>query len=580
MNPFQPVADVETRLCTAVNAAIQSWNAESLAQIVQIEPPYHPDEEYQELIYSLQNNYPEDDDSTEERLEQLIKQIVPETEESEDADGRPIQSWSSLVTFLVNWMAFLRDVDPANYLEVYQRLKELLEQANSALQHPTKGILMLPTIMSYSNTFAKVAMGLDKQPELIQDLLEESMSEEGQRESLPEKAANVVRQAFITCLNDRNTVPGGIKNGKPDGKKVGIYKMANICLRILQQAEKPESCETIFRNIMQSSPPLGIYPAAERVTFLYYLGRYQFANTRFYSAQLVLQEAWDHCSTDQLYYKQRRLILVYLVTSNLLLGRFPTENIYQLAEAEGFREAFTPITQAIRKGDLEKFRRITKLDFSHPASSFLLRHRIFYQIGNYCEVLVWRSLARKVFLVTEMQDQDQEEELTMQFGDATKDKKASSLDLNTLLHAFQLLEGRAKNKNAAVSAQDQGPGRRSMASVIQGLHTPSKPKYIDPDFDGVDGLVPYDHEMDMLEMESISSSLITQGLMNGYISRSSLRVALSSISKRGGLDNAFPNPWENAKSRNSDDVLGWKKEAGSETAGLIVHLSGARPVGE
>jgi hypothetical protein len=44
---------------------------------------------------------------------------------------------------------------------------------------------MLPTIMSYSKVFAKVAVGLDKQPELIQHLVEESMNEEGQRESLP-----------------------------------------------------------------------------------------------------------------------------------------------------------------------------------------------------------------------------------------------------------------------------------------------------------------------------------------------------------------------------------------------------------
>lgn len=127
MNVFQAAVDVETRLCTAVNGAIQSWNANSLAQIVQIEPPFNPSGEYQELINALQNNYPEDDDSNEERLEQLIKRIVTETEESEDAEGRPVQSWGSLVVFLVKWMAFLRDVDVGNLLQVYERLKDLLE---------------------------------------------------------------------------------------------------------------------------------------------------------------------------------------------------------------------------------------------------------------------------------------------------------------------------------------------------------------------------------------------------------------------------------------------------------------------
>ena len=254
---------------------------------------------------------------------------------------------------------------------------------------------MLPTIMNYAKVFARVAVGLDKQPHLIQHLIADSVDEEGKRESLPEKAANIVRQAFITCLNDRNTVPGGVRDGKPDGKKIGIYKMANICLRILFQADKPESCDTIFRNIMNSSPPLRIYPAAERVTYLYYLGRYQFANTNFYAAQLVLEKAYKDCHSAPQFIGQRRLILIYLVAANIILGRFPTEAVYNCPEAKGFREVFAPITRAIRKGDLESFRRITNLDLSHASAEFLCHYRIFYQIGNYCEVLVWRSLLRQ-----------------------------------------------------------------------------------------------------------------------------------------------------------------------------------------
>jgi hypothetical protein len=124
MNAFQP-NNVETRLCTALNAAVQAWNAEQLKDIVIIEPPYPSD--HQELIQSLRKNYPEADSNTEQRLEQLIKRVVSETAESEDSDGRPVQSWGSMVTFLIGWMTFLRDVDPSNLLQVYQRLSELLQ---------------------------------------------------------------------------------------------------------------------------------------------------------------------------------------------------------------------------------------------------------------------------------------------------------------------------------------------------------------------------------------------------------------------------------------------------------------------
>jgi hypothetical protein len=445
-------------------------------------------------------------------------------------------------------------------------------QANSAFQHPTKGILMLPTIISYSNVFAKVAVGLDKQPELIQHLLEESMSDEGRRESLPEKAANVVRQAFITCLNDRNTVPGGIRDGRPDGKKVGIYKMANICLRILYQADRIASCDTIFKNIMNSSPPLRIYPPGQRVTFLFYLGRYHFANTDFYWASLVLQEAWDNCYAHAGCSKQRRLILIYLVAANIILGRFPTESVYELEEARGFRENFKPITDAIRKGDLEAFLRITDLDCEHPSADFLIRYRCFYQIGNYCEVLVWRSLARKVFLLTGQQG-------TASSASVEGGVKASSIDLDALVHAFNFLERRSKIKNPAMVAQDQGPGRRNFGHIFMDHASVSMSDYIDPDFTGVEGLVPYNHKYDTLEIECICGSLITQGFMNGYISQKLNRVGLSGIHKPGGVRNAFPPPWHIIVSKSTDDVLGWKKEGGNVASGQVVHLSGARPAG-
>lgn len=464
---------------------------------------------------------------------------------------------------------YLENTAQPGFLLRYIRL------ANSALQHSTNGILMLATIVNYSKVFARVAVGLDKYPELIQDLIEESVGEEGQRESLPEKAANIVRQAFITCLNDRNTVPGGVKNGRPDGKKIGIYKMANICLRILLQADKPESCETIFNNIMNSSPPLRVYPPSERVTFLYFLGRYQFANTNFWAAQLVLQEAWDNCIQDDRGFAQRRLILIYLVASNIILGRFPSKYIFDLPEAHGLRLIFGPLVKAIRKGDLEAFRRITALDGSHPSADFLIRYRLFYQIGNYCEVLVWRSLARKVFLLTGSQGADVQ---NMVSGETQT--KSSSISLDALLLAFRFCESRAKIKNPALAAQDQGPGRRNTGHLFFDHASTTKSDYIDPDFAGIDGIQPYNHEVDAIEIEAICGNLITQGFVKGYISQQHNRVAVQGATKAGGaLGFGFPRPWDVTRSRNSNDVLGWKKESGSEGSGQVVRLSGARPAG-
>lgn len=559
---FQNQNDVETRLCTAVNVAIQAGDANQLRSIVLLEPleanRWPPD--HQELINSLKQNYPLHNPDSESRLQDLVRRVVTETAESEDEEGRPVQSWSSLVTFLVGWMTFLRDVDANNLVMVFEMMTELQPRANSALQHPTKGIMMLPTIMYYARVFARVAIGLDNNPSLAQQLLVD-VDEEGQRESLPEKAANIVRQAFIICLNDRNTAPGGIKDGKPDGKKIGIYKMANLCLKTLFQADKLGSCETIFNNISNSSPPLHIYPAAERITYLYYLGRYHFSNTNFYAAQLVLELAYRGCHGQCP--RQRRLIAVCLVAANIILGRFPNEHLYNDPANAGFRQVFAPLTQAIRKGDLETFRRITSLDLSHPSAAFMIKYRIFYPIGNYCEVLVWRSLLRKIFI------------LTGSIGEASK--AAALLDLNAAVHIFRFLEARSRIKNATMAAQDRGPGRRNLGHLFQDHASTNQSTYIDPDLAGVPNVQPYTHEFDILEMECICGSLITQGFLNAYIAQSKQKVAIQGV-KNGNLNAGFLVPWEVVKEKNKDEVLGWKKEAGVD-GGKVVRLAFAAPAG-
>lgn len=123
---FNKQPDVETRLCTAVNVAIQAGDANQLGSIVLLEPvhgEFPPD--YKELIISLQNKYPASDGESEKRLEELIKRVVTETAESEDEQGRPVQSWNSMVTFLMGWMTFLRDVDKENLVQVFELLTDL-----------------------------------------------------------------------------------------------------------------------------------------------------------------------------------------------------------------------------------------------------------------------------------------------------------------------------------------------------------------------------------------------------------------------------------------------------------------------
>ena len=110
-------------------------------------------------------------------------------------------------------------------------------QSVLALGDSQYGVIVLPTVLYLSKVLAKLAMGLDRRPELIAHLLRmegrSNQDESIEKVTLVEKSANVVREAFIKCLTDRSGTPG--VHGKPEGKRVGIYLMANLCLKLLFQ---------------------------------------------------------------------------------------------------------------------------------------------------------------------------------------------------------------------------------------------------------------------------------------------------------------------------------------------------------
>jgi hypothetical protein len=91
-------------------------------------------------------------------------------------------------------------------------------------------------------------MGLDRRPELVAHLMRE-WAEPGREETTEkvtfvEKAANVVREAFIKCLSDRSGTPG--PHGKPEGKRMGIYLTANLCLKLLFKVGWAATLQSIF----------------------------------------------------------------------------------------------------------------------------------------------------------------------------------------------------------------------------------------------------------------------------------------------------------------------------------------------
>ena len=441
---------------------------------------------------------------------------------------------------MVQYLAYLRDVspDPSDYLETYNLLRELQGRGNSALGHPSLGNLMLQTVVTNARLVCRLAIGLDRQPELLAGSRMEGAGEEGgYRETLPEKAANTIRVAFTTALNDRSGSPGGLDSqGKPEGKKRGIYILANLCLKILFQCRKTRNATQIFEQISGNAPPLAAYPKSQRVTYLYYLGRFLLQHSHFYRAQLALEAAYDESPAHDQCTKQRRLILVYLTTCNVILGRFPTQALFSRPESQGLAERFQPLCAAIRSGDLKSFHHLTSL--SSPHAAWFLHYRILFQLQNRCEVLAWRSLVRKTFLLQGVAPE-------------AGTNKAASLNLQSLVAAFTSLMPSALGTNNIEEDEFQP----------------------DPDFAGADvgpagnnPLTPSD-----MALESILSSLIDQGFVKAYIAHKQKKLAILGAKSFSGnaVAAGFPNVWSVVCKRDRDGgrVPGWKR--GAEEGGRM-----------
>lgn len=435
---------------------------------------------------------------------------------------------------------------------------------------------MIPIVLSFSRTLAAVATNLDRNPALVKNNdLPASQSTEGApgKVSFVEDAANVLRDAFIKCLAGS---PGVQRTSRPspDDKRVGIYLTANSCLKLLMQCHMLRNAQQMFSSIDAQSPPLSYYPAAQRVTYLYYLGRYHFANNHFRRAQAVLHKAYEQCHRQAT--KHRKLILTYLIATNICLGRFPSTTLFSRAEANDIGRIFIPLCKIIQLGDLGRFHQY--LDLQSDSGQWFLKRSLLFQLRDRCEIIVWRSLIRRTFLLS---------------GYMGEEKKVPFLRLIYAHHA-------------AAWALKRGPARSASKGFGSGSAN-GNDIYVDPEFADVDlainetGFEPEtgqyldeyvgqhvaparDSEASptMSEVESVVLSLIQQGLLRGFALHTNPRFAIPGSQKAGGpMKAGFPDVWKVINSRDSGEpVPGWVEEGSlSSGEGRVVRIVGARPAG-
>jgi hypothetical protein len=292
----------------------------------------------------------------------------------------------------------------------------------------------------------------------------------------------------------------------------------------------------IFVNIETISPPLSLYPAAQRVTFLYYLGRFNFSNSHYRRAALCLEQAY--LQTPVQLTSHRTNILAYLIPCNILLGRFPSAMLLQRPEANTLAPVFSPLCQAIRTGDFVLFQR-------HLAEheTWLFEKGLLLCLTHRLRPLLWRSLSRRTFCLTYVPPTD------------PSSKKAATLDLVDLHAAASYLQRRLEGWMPAAAGMAAPTADTTLVPPPQG------PQELRPN----EGLVWGNAEVSQDDVELMVATLIQQGLMHGFVAHGQSKFAVIGAKAKGPLLAGWPNVSQAIRDRiydegfELDEVPGWVK---------------------
>lgn len=300
----------------------------------------------------------------------------------------------------------------------------------------------------------------------------------------------------------------------------------------------------IFFNLNANSPPLALYPAAQRVTFLYYLGRFSFSiGHHFLRAATCLEAAY--LQTMPAHVAHRTNILTYLIPCNILLGRFPSPALLRRPEAATLIPIFYPLCVALRAGDFVSFQRHLEVH-----SSWLFERGLLLSLTHRLRPLLWRSLSRKTFLLTYVPPSD------------SNTRKAATLDLSSLHAAAIYLQRRLEGWTPTTTSSHLTNGNSQVSQPTTLTPPPGGSQKLRPN----EGLICGNTTVTFADVEMMVATLIQQGLMHGFIAHGQARFAIIGAKAKGPVLAGWPSVWQAIRERrydedfDLDDVPGWVRK--------------------
>ena len=296
-------------------------------------------------------------------------------------------------TLVADFLAYLRDYAPLIYASpgmepphptdwdrAYDAWALVYSRASAFFSLPDT-TWFIPSLRYFASSLVTLAMAVDQRTDAVQ-----------KRKTTD--AAGRLSKAAGMAGNDRSQAPGS------QTKRAAVLMLANLSFKAYFKLNNTRLCETVLgsvENALKVNRTFAInngvkddsgeqcYSKADRVTYRYYLGRLRLFQHNIRAASTHLRWAFDNCTLKNL--RNKRAILIPLVATYLILGRYPDT---ALLEAANLSAVYAGLTYYLKSG--------------HAAAALdeLDRHMDWFRVrGLYLilreklQISLWRNLSRK-----------------------------------------------------------------------------------------------------------------------------------------------------------------------------------------
>jgi len=189
-----------------------------------------------------------------------------------------------------------------------------------------------------------------------------------------------LRTYFKTCVGDRSALE--------HSKKKAVLLIVNNLFKSFFELNTIHLCNNLISTVEGSGfPSLNEYPISELVTYKFYSGQLSAFSGEYIEAQKSLSLAFQRCPVSHT--KNKRLILLYLIPVEMLLGRLPKPELlkkYSLTQ-------FLDVVNAVKTGNMGEFNR------GIDANEEFFVQKGIYLLLEKVRILTYRNLFKRIYIV-------------------------------------------------------------------------------------------------------------------------------------------------------------------------------------